>query len=114
MTRRFIFFGRHGEALFTPPNSAEDWQAGDVAECLYSGGWIGMSGHVPKDVPVQGERYRVVHVLRDPQQYLCFSLFGPQGWNAAFFRKVRPQPDEAIAADPAFLGECLRPRELVQ
>lgn len=90
--------------------STEDWQPGDIAECIHGGPWYkGAIGPGNYNGPKKGQRLRVraVGFFSDwrlpPSEMLVFGEFQPLRFCASAFRKVRPHADEAIAADAAFV-----------
>lgn len=113
------FFGK-GKIDFSRPNdSAEDWQAGDIAECISSGRWIlGSNNAKPAAGPKHRQRLKVKRVIIDYHplvgrvQWLRFEGFGSDQFHAASFRKIRPKSDEAIAADAAFIERIGKPPAL--
>jgi hypothetical protein len=80
-----------------------DWQAGDLAMCVIDGGWFGhIHGSLPSIFPEKNAVYRVVKVRpRDQITFLYFAEIDGKGWNAAAFRKIRP--DEHEACEPEFV-----------
>ena len=102
--------------FFVRPVIAEDWQAGDLAECVTRGPWFSHAdGHRSESAPEWGERYVVRSVGTGESGYLLlgFARFGKRRYDARGFRKVTPRADERVAADGAFI-ERFRVRELVQ
>lgn len=98
-----------------PRPPAEDWAAGDLAECVTRGPWYSFAdGHRSENAPIRGERYVVRHARVGDSGCLLleFGRFGRRGYDARGFRKVRPEADEPVAADSAFV-ERLRVREPV-
>lgn len=102
----------------SPPSgdSPEDWRAGDIAECVNRSGWF-LDGKYPASGPCVGERARVVRVRLENHplfgrtvQALVFSRFGERPYDAAGFRKVRPQADARVAAEPRWLDKLIGSR----
>ncbi|MBN9504950.1 MAG: hypothetical protein J0I69_02895 [Altererythrobacter sp.] len=116
MSRVFRIFGRRCGKTATPPDSAEDWQPGDLAECVHPGPWYrtrdGREGPGPNFA--DRDIVRAVFIGESGLQMLRFSRFGVRSYDALGFRKIRPQADELIAADAAFIAVHLRPRERAQ
>lgn len=116
MSRLLRIFGLARPDRVAGPDTAEDWNPGDLAECVYHGPWYrfrdGRTGVGPsfRDRDI----VRSAFVGDSGLLVLRFSRFGDRTYDARAFRKINPQPDELVAADPAFLATHLRPRELVQ
>lgn len=90
----------------------EQWQAGDVAECINQLGWF-LNGLTPVPGPAFGDTYRVASVkenstsLVGPAVFLRFSSFTGDFLSTGF-RKVQPRAD-ALEAGTATSIEDLRP-----
>jgi hypothetical protein len=85
-------------------DSIEDWQAGDIAECVFSGPWLYFG--IPMAGPERGNMVKVSEVhLNGAKQYLLLSPRYPEThWYAASeFRKVRPGADKIERADVGFV-----------
>lgn len=84
-----------------PGDSPEDWRAGDLAECISDGGWFNELGHAPSAAPQRGE-VRIVTGTREGfgRRFLTFARFGTDGFDALYFRKVKP------SAETQLEGEC--------
>ncbi|MEL7706555.1 hypothetical protein AAG593_09445 [Citromicrobium bathyomarinum] len=87
----------------------EQWQQGDLAECIWPNGWTDAATGKLSDGPAYREVSMVakVKVKRCPvrqQDIVClaFDRFPGNHYDAGFFRKVRPSEDEPIAAESAF------------
>lgn len=116
-------FGRR-PALLQPgslaPPTDEAWQAGDIAECLVDGQWRLIGGQVIRG-PALGDRNRVVSLreaaCRCPNcaafLFLEFPGFGEQAYASNCFRKVAPQADAQVAAEPDFLDRWIRQPGLI-
>lgn len=91
-------------------DSAEDWQAGDQAECINGLGWV-CEGLAASGGPELGEVRVVSKVLvsklRDHSslQFLMFERYGERAFLASCFRKFMPRADVATRADPAFIAD---------
>lgn len=94
---------------------AEDWHPGDVAECIFAGPWVDFYSGIVDTGPGFGSRFSVADVVTvqvpglGAKQSLVFKAYPGVVYNAAKFRKVRPQADEQIAADAAFRETIHRP-----
>lgn len=93
----------------------ENWKPGDIAECIYSGPWYGVSADQNPDYPGPklGERFRVlrVHHASAPlfpgcYLFLVFPQFDAR-FHAGAFRKVVPQSD-ALKASEAEFAQLIR------
>lgn len=87
----------------------EQWQAGDMAECIVQGEWICAVSREDTGGPRLSETRTVtkVRVKRCPVRgemivWLGFDRYPGKIFDASFFRKVRPCADELIAAESAF------------
>lgn len=90
---------------------AEQWQPGDMAECIVQGDWIMAETGQDSPGPQLSETRIVakVRVKRCPVRgevilWLGFARYPEKIFDASFFRKVRPSADEHIAAESAFTG----------
>ena len=104
--------GKPGPAPTPPGDSPENWQVGDLAECLHDGPWFAvnflmatMSG------PRKGECRIVAGIVVKPGISQCL-VFARYGMNNAFlsspyFRKITPKADEATRADPAWVADLI-------
>lgn len=109
------FFSRRSGKGVAHGDSPDEWQPGDMAECLYPGPWFkgGLVPAGPGFGPVQGEVRIVAEVsvmspfpdIVPPATILGFSRYGPARFTATAFRKVTPRTEEALAADEAFIGQ---------
>lgn len=96
-------FGR-GAAAETWPPINEDWQAGDLAECIVQGSWA-------RDGPGPdlGDVHRVVDVIKgrsvdDDSPGWGLKLSGySYFYNADCFRKVQPRADALERCEADFL-----------
>jgi hypothetical protein len=91
-------------------DSAEDWQAGDQAECINGLGWVckGLSASIgPELGEVRVVRKVHVSALQDNSsvQFLIFDRYGESAYLASCFRKSMPRADAANRADPAFIAD---------
>lgn len=88
----------------------DDWQAGDLAECLESR-WLIVSTGDKCEGPSLGQILRVEAVDEaDGLKGLAFEGLN-YWWAAACFRKIRPQQREACS--PAFADKMKRLRPMV-
>ncbi|MGJ0508905.1 MAG: hypothetical protein ACR652_17615 [Methylocystis sp.] len=81
--------------LMPPPGSraTDDWQAGDLGECVDDGPWSFM-GAYPMDGPKKGALVRVTAVSI-VFGFDALALEGlPHWWQASAFRKLRPNQAE--------------------
>lgn len=101
------FFGRRA----APPE--ERWEPGDWAECINKGIWFRLETRQPGLGPEHGERYVVEQVSSLGRlAMLSFARFGRRRYDSRGFRKVRPQPDAAIAADGVWLPVLPAPEKV--
>lgn len=101
-----------------PPHgdTPDDWQAGDLAECIHGGFWFnGAECHARG--PENGQVLRVERVSIAPnksvipgQTVLVFARFQQKAYAACAFRKITPHADRAEAADAAFIAAIDRLR----
>ena len=84
--------------------SPEDWQPGDLAECIHKGPWYsgGVVAHF--DGPTFGEVRVVKQVRFIGQALLVFNMWSPKGFSAAAFRKVRPNAESQFRKDVVIVG----------
>ena len=95
-------------------NMNEDWQVGDLAECL-SGLWDYPFG------PVKGGIYRVACVVKGPLASgpdkgaivygLVLKEFGTESWLCTGFRKIRPLHEPCEAEFAELIRRPVRKRE---
>lgn len=107
-----------GRRLPLPPTDLpghDDWQAGDLAECIIKGVWCTPDGIPSLGGPQKGDCLRVARVspvtiplVGKEVLMLGFTRFGSAGYAAAAFRKIHPRADEATAADAAFCADLRR------
>lgn len=84
-----------------PSDSSEDWQTGDLAECIHPGPWY--PEHV-RPGPQLGEVRRVEFVSRGRPQFLGFKRYLPFVFEAAGFRKVRPNTESQFRNEVVIVG----------
>ena len=101
--------------------SAEDWQTGDQAECIFTGPWY-RGGITPAPLG-WGPQFGEVRVVAGTQLaspapgtipeevHLKFDRYGDRSFSAHAFRKVKPRADQAERADAAFIGTMERIRQ---
>lgn len=91
----------------------EQWQVGDIAECINSLGWYLNGIPHPTGGPAFGESYRVTSVVEVPNSsvgpaiFLRFSAFTGK-YLSTGFRKVQPRADVLEAGTATALAD-LRP-----
>lgn len=104
------FFRRRGKP------EAEPWQAGDLAECVKRGPWWRGGVDPVEHGPSFGERDVVKGVSEGivATTMLSFARFEGIRFESSGFRKVRPQADELVAADPVFTYALLLRTEKVR
>lgn len=108
-------FGKKRNALPPVPDSVDTWAAGDLAECVGSGGWFhnGDRNRPHSNGPESGE-IRIVEavVMADVSggtaQFLSFARWPQYAFTAVTFRKVTPRADEAKIADADFVRKWKR------
>lgn len=95
------------------PDSAEDWQPGDLAECIYPGPWYPLDGRTG---PKKGDIRLVKAVERERgYQFLSFNRFTPQIFQARGFRKVKLDPDRQFRREAEFVPvELIAPKRETQ
>lgn len=106
--RNLPFFRRRDPSQGPVP--AEDWQPGDLAECLHAGPWF-RSGIIPNlNGPALGEIRMVkrVRIAIDPgtglqSLFLRFSVHQNAWYVAHCFRKITPRAEEITRAEPEFI-----------
>lgn len=99
-------------------DSADDWQPGDLAECLHEGPWyLGGWVSVDRNHPSKGEIRMVKEVrigLPGPS-WLVFARNAPMGYEASGFRKVRLDPDRQFRREAEFVPvELIAPKRETQ
>lgn len=99
----------------TPPpgDSPEDWQPGDLAECIHRGPWF-WGGSLPNQhAPALGDVRMVKRVTIgiDGIQLLVFSAWEPVHFSSCGFRKVRLDPDRQFRREAEFVPiEIIAPK----
>lgn len=100
-----------GQERLSPPDSLEDWQAGDLAECIYPGPWYrrARASEIARG-PQKGEIRLVKSVMvgldylhGGTTQFLGFSREDPDRFVARAFRKVRLDPDRQFRTEAEFV-----------
>jgi len=108
--RRLI--GRHNPPP-PPGDSPEDWQPGDLAECIHRGPWF-WGGITPNSHgPNFGDIRMVKRVAADSdgEQVLIFSAWEPVPYSSSAFRKVRLDPDRQFRREAEFVPiEIIAPK----
>lgn len=105
--------GRAKPSFDTPPppeDSPEDWQVGDMAECIGCGSaWFSTDGMILLGGPQPGEVRMVAKVSTDSgPQALHFERYGMSyAFAASYFRKITPKADEAVRAEPAWVADLI-------
>lgn len=112
---RNLFSRRRSEE----PGDLEDWKANDQAECIWDEWYRNGDARFRFNGMKRGERHVVTgvvfarHSIDGEIQLLELRAFPGIKFRAAGFRKIRPQADEARAADAAFIETIRQPaREL--
>lgn len=92
----------------------DDWQPGDLAECIEVDGWFDLNGTRCECGPAYSE-VRMVRAVRltdgplgAPALYLEFDRYAPRVYHAACFCKIRPRADEATRAAAGPLDFTIR------
>ena len=100
----------------TDRHGAEDWQVGDIAECV-SDGWLNLDLS-SRPGPARRDRHRVTRVVEGKcrccggwRPHLVFPAFDGEFYDARAFRKIMPKADEAIAANADFLDRWIKQPE---
>lgn len=94
-----------------PRDTADDWQAGDLAVCIDNTPWTDLVTHREVDGPGRGDLRRVAHIaIRFSRVFLKFNGDAKNWWLASCFRKVRPSQDEACSAEFNRQMKRLRPK----
>lgn len=119
MMRRLLrFFSRRAGKPQGPGrpvgDSPEDWNPGDLAECVHQGPWFSCGGFdsAHGDGPKFGE-IRVVESVMVESHMLLGQLTGLRfrRWSKPFaanaFRKITPRADNATRGDVASLDDLL-------
>ena len=94
----------------SPVAGVEQWQPGDLAECIVQGDWVMAETREDSPGPQLSETRIVtkVRAKRCPVRgevilWLGFARYPGRIFDASFFRKVRPSADQQIAAESAFI-----------
>lgn len=96
-------------------DSAEDWAAGDLAECVVhaNGQWYSREpwGSRVHNGPGNGDINRVLAVcIMRGRQALVFNRYGYYAkFDASFFRKITPKADAIECADADFI-QSIKPK----
>lgn len=97
-----------------PGASADDWAAGDQAECIGDGSWFSLFGAVASG-PRRGEVRTVSEAetsevpLFGERVFLRFARYPGRAFTARCFRKVTPRAERIERAEPEFV-ELVRRR----
>lgn len=91
---------------------SDDWQVGDLAECIYDGLWLRGNLAPTHFVPQFGRIYAVAGIEQPNRPELAppgavmllFDAFHPCAYVSTAFRKVQPRADQAEAADAEFIA----------
>jgi len=101
-----------------PADSTEDWQPGDLAECIHDGPWYIAGRFLAEgNHPDRGEIRMVKEVrlgLPGPT-HLVFARNAPWGYEAAGFRKVKLDPERQFRREAEFVPvELIAPKRETQ
>ena len=94
----------------------EDWQPGDLAECVKRGEWRPYHGGEPGTGPEVGEIRIVESVVHfaetkvGPLTTLTFARYRPWKYQASSFRKITPRADALEKADGMLRAASCRVR----
>ena len=89
-----------------PGDSLEDWQPGDLAECIVDQDWWFIPGGLipaPEFIPARGEIRLVKDVVFRGATFLAFSKYRPSLHRADGFRKVKLDPERQFRREAEFV-----------
>ena len=99
MTLRSFINRLRGKPKWVPPEGngrcTEDWQAGDLAECIDDEPWFDLRTGSLSDGPKHGDLLRVSGISMVFGHVLLRFYGGPDRFSADSFRKITPRQDEA-------------------